>query len=215
MSMENKLDSNSLNGLLKSKWIKKVNDAIKEIKRSPSGNILISELEKYNFKINPKCIFSDKSTYSKVTFFENDIVRIILPLEEKFMKIRTIKKNSVNDSYDKTPSLHKKISINQEIKIDDLKEISLDKQSERISLIKFGIVEEQPFHTILANIFIHTIKHFLNLDNRLSDEYNHASIIHGLEGETLYLRDHKITENQIREELGLNYRVNAYDTYNI
>ena len=209
--MENKIKNNSLNDLSKSNWVRKINDAIKEIKKSPSGNILISELEEYNFEINSECKFSYRSIYSKVTFFENDIVRIIIPTSEEIKKIRTLKKNSIDSSY-KAPTLHKKISMNEEIKISDL---SLDDQSSKLSLIKFGIVEVQPFHTILANIFIHTIKHFLNLDERLSNEYNHASIIHGLEEETLYLKGHKITENQIREELGLNYRVNPYDTYNI
>ena len=213
--MDNYLKFNSLNESVRSKWEKKIRDAITEIKKSPSGNILISELKKYNFEINSECKISYITRYSKLTFFDKDKVRIIVPINEKIRKIRTFRENGIDNSYDKTPDLHVKICNNSDdITIDDLNKEKNDQQSSRTSIIKFGFIENTQFYTILANIFIHALQYFLD-PKEIPDDYNHCNIIHGIKGKTLYIRNHKITENQIRKELGLNYRINASDTYNI
>ncbi len=193
--------------IVESKWQKKIKDAITEIKKSPTGQVLISELEKENrkFQINSKCRLAISSTYPKITSFKRDIIRVIIPTNKYETEVWTFEKNCIYKSNEKIPKAFMKICKNINVSIPDIVEVKEDFKSSDNSKKKNGKLSKQPFFIILAHELIHVLRHIKGYHN---ETYEEEATIHGVEGLTLYLNNFKITENQIRQELGLNYRVN-------
>lgn len=193
--------------IIESNWQNKINHAIAEIKKSPTGQVLISELEKESrrFQINSKCRLALRSTYPKITSFERDIIRVIIPTNKYDTEVWTFGKNCIYKSNEKIPVAYMKICQNIDVSIPDIVEVKEDFKSSDNSKKKNGKLSKQPFFIILAHELIHVLRHIKGYHHK---SYEEEATIHGVEGLTLYLNSFKITENQIRQELGLNYRVN-------
>ena len=200
-------------------WRSMINNALKTIKKTELGNLLVSEINKQcrkpgiNVTICSNPRYPTSYHYPKITYHggKNDI-HIIIPPYPYISKVETIEKEML-PSYlieDCDDIIIKYLSsicngIDVSKKIIKSPEI-LNNSNKTIKKIDpFRVYEIQKFEVILMHEMIHALRYIMNVN---SSEVEEEGTIFGVEGNTLTIDGKRITENTIRSEMGLNMRIN-------
>ena len=202
-------------------WEKKIKDALSVIESSPTGNLLISKINKLikegigNVTIKTRDEFSQsRFPYPKITYYggKHDI-NIIIPdvpyrslvqvIDNKLIHRSIITDNNIDVSIRYLTHICNSLDVPENVANSETIKMNKDKY---ISALKtFCYDQEQPFEIILAHEMIHALRLLMEMDDeRLEEE----ATIYGIKDLTLQVDSSYITENEIRKDLGHPLRVN-------
>jgi len=200
-------------------WYTMVNNALDRINSNRLGKMMISKINEYTTHADINISIVSEETYRtrikipKITYYNGKSdIQIVIPAREYRSKIQVIDpmiipKSYIDDNTNDTLKYFACICNNCNVpeNIISSKDIK-DKTKEYTELhdnITYTI--EQPLEMILAHEMVHCLRLLMDVHSETREE---EGTIFGMPGNTMYLDGHKITENTIRGEFGLPFRVN-------
>ena len=188
-------------------WKNNINTYLNDIKKTKVGKILLKELSKYmkepyNYNITIKNYSSSKSFQYPHCNVNGKNLIVYIPSNPYFIEVFTFNKELINESQ----------SNNTIRNILSCKPINnmLDKDF----IESFSKKEFQPFVVILFHELIHCLRIItLTLEGKTENENEEATVIYGLENDTLQIDNRYITENSFRKELNLGRRLSHDSNY--
>lgn len=187
--------------LNKDEWLLLIMDSIKKIKSTIVGNLLLNCVED-DLNIVSRSTFSSSFYYPKYSILD-DKFEIVIPDTPYLTQVKVVNPNIEFDkNYLKDLSYKNlyNISINNDI----------FKPTEFYGdILKLTKWENQPYSVILFHEMVHYVRYKKGLRTEYLEEEN---TIYG-SNNTLYIDNIKITENQFRNELGLNPRIDHSSKY--
>lgn len=192
-------------------WIDNIKKNINIIKSCPTGAILMEKISQCNrqgcnISINAVPKYRSCYNYPKITFYGGkDDICVIIPVEPYHSNVFTIAPNMLDsiDSNNICIDYLKFVSKNE-----DICEKVINDETFKNSFYNvkkdFCMKEYQEPYIILAHELVHALRFALDKYDKKCEE---EATIFGIKNKTLYVDGYKITENQIRLELGLNMRI--------
>lgn len=179
----------------KSEWEYVIITALRRIKSTSVGSLLISEINKYIRLGHTVSILNyspDKSFQYPHYNFNNYNNIIVIPDTPYFIEVEVFNQELIEGIEDE---LFDKI-INCK---------PLDNKLDKDFCSSFGVFKFQPIVVTLFHELVHCLRHLNNIDANLKLE--EESTIYGINENSLIINNVIITENNFRKELGLGSRI--------
>lgn len=175
-------------------WRNLIMDCISRLKKTWTGKILIENLSKHKIE------FTRFGLCPKTTFMKK---KCIVTIPKIYKSLVTVADKGIIDSVEVEDKFRFYVDITNNI--ETKKKYKENEEFEKF----FSYKQLQPLYLIVAHELIHCLRYFLNKTTIDEEE----ATIYGILGQTLYIEENKITENQVRLELDLPLRINHEGVY--
>ena len=184
----------NINYLTKNEWIKLIVFYITTIKNTPTGNILLKEIEKFinqgNEVIIQNYLTSKSFQYPSFIIDKNKYI-ICIPDTPYFIKVPVLNYELIEG-----------FKVHQDIKY-IIKNIPLNAKLDTEFINSFSKYQFQPIVVVLFHELVHCLRALNNINSNTEEE----STIYGIKNDTLIYNNLLITENRFRKDLKLSPRL--------
>lgn len=198
------------NELDETQWVTMINYFLDTLYRLPTGNALLTRLDYYkergkeftiqNYRLGYSGMPHRASQYPITSLHE---MIITIPSTPYFINVNTVKYDALDIFIDSSGQVPKKFKTLKQIA--DCNPVSHDIWLNPDSIEPFTFWNPQPYIVMLAHELIHMLRFFEGFD--LNNDFEEISTICGYSDNSLYVDDILITENRIRKDLLLPYRI--------